>query len=80
MKQLLQNYKLNKKKKVNEFYEACKEISDRLHQPQFKIMSLLKGISPLDIHKIYLSAVSLSKDSGIPFSRSFYWILKEIKK
>ena len=76
--QILSRFK--KDKKPNPFYEAVKEISERMGEPIGKWLSKFAGWSAEDIHRLYLSSEALSKQEGLPFGKSLNWQIKEILK
>ena len=73
------NIKLKQNKRANERGDLLVELSKKLSKPIGQVGSLLKNWDVKGIRSIYLSSEALSRDKGLPFEKSFWWHLKEIK-
>ena len=77
MEQLnLQKYQPRKQTR----YDLIEKIAKELGKPVKQLLGLTKGWTHEGLDNIYRSSLALSKDKGLPFSQSWFWHMKEIKK
>ena len=71
------NFKLNKPETR---YDLVSKIAGNLNRPVGQILGLTKGWTHESLDNVYRSAEKLALDQRLPFSQSWFWHMKEIKK
>ena len=61
-------------------YDLLVEIAGKLNKPIGQMLGITQGWTHEGLDNIYRSSVALSKDKKMPFEKSFWWHLKEMKK
>lgn len=77
MEQLnLQNYQPKKETR----YDLIEKIAKELGKPTRQLLGLTRGWTHEGLDNIYRSSLALSLDKGLPFEKSFWWHMKEMRK